>query len=198
MKKTNQRATGNKNYTQGDSSMKPTTVLILIVFGMLTLLSGCADTHNLVRSNPMGLGAKLTSKDSFYIAVSKDVVYGDDINEGSGLTLSQILQSSVSKRARRVEIGIEHESFDDALLHARSNSFKYLIYPTILHWEDHATEWNGVADKVEVKVEVVESATDNNVDTAIISGRSGIATFGGDKPQDLLPMPVEEFISNLF
>ena len=178
--------------------MKPTAALILIILAMLTLLSGCADTHNLVRSNPVGVAAKLTSKDSFYIAVSKDVVYGDDKNEGSGLTLSQILQSSVVKRARRVEIGTVHKSFDDALLYARSKSFKYLIYPTILHWEDHATEWNGVADKVEVKVEVVESATDIIVDTAIISGRSGIATFGGDKPQDLLPIPVEEFISSLF
>ena len=47
-------------------------------------------------------------------------------------------------------------------------------------------------------MDVVESATDNIVDTAIISGRSGIATFGGDKPQDLLLIPVEEFISSLF
>jgi len=178
--------------------MKTTAVLILITLAMLTSLSGCADTHNLVRSNPMGSTAKLTLKDSFYIAVSKDVVYGEDKNENSGLTLSQIIQSSVVKRARRVEIGKEHQSFDEALLYARNKSFKYLIYPTILHWEDHATEWNGVADKVEVKVDVVESATDNIVDTAIISGRSGIATFGGDKPQDLLLIPVEEFISSLF
>ena len=178
--------------------MKTTAVFLLIILAMLMLLSGCADTHNLVRSNPMGLTTKLTPKDSFYIAVSKDVVYGEDKNEGSGLTLSQILQSSIGKRARRVEIGTEHQSFDDALLYARSKSFKYLIYPTILHWEDHATEWNGVADKVEVKVEVVESASENLLDTALIDGRSGLATLGGDKPQDLLPKPVEEFVSGLF
>ncbi len=164
----------------------------------MLLLSGCADTHLLIRNNPTGTTIKLTPKDSFYIAVSKDVVYGEDKNEGSGLTLSQILQSSILKRARRVEIGAEHKSFDDALLYARSKSFNYLIYPTILHWEDHATEWNGVADKVEVKVEVVESTTDRIIDTAIIRGRSGIATFGGDKPQDLLLIPAEEFISSLF
>jgi len=161
------------------------------------LLTGCADTHNLVRNNPVST-TKLTPKDSFYIAVSKDVVYGEDKNEGSGLTLSQVIQSSVSKRARRVEVGTIHESFDDALLHARTKSFKYLIYPTILHWEDHATEWNGVPDTVEVKVEIVESAADTVVDTALISGKSGLATFGGDRPQNLLPLPVEEFFSALF
>lgn len=178
--------------------MKTTKLFFLLFFVMSMLLSGCTDTHNLVRNNPSNVTTKLNPKESFYIAVSKDVVYGEDKNEGSGLTLSQIIQSSVSKRARRVEIGSVHQSFDDALLYARTKSFKYLIYPTILHWEDHATEWNGVPDKVEVKIEIVESANDSVIDTALISGKSGLATFGGDKPQDLLPIPIEEFISNLF
>jgi hypothetical protein len=107
--------------------MKPTKVLILIALTMMTLMSGCADTHNLVRSNSMGISAKLTPNDSFYIAVSKDVVYGDDLNERSGLTLSQIILSSIGKRARRIEIAAAHQSFDDAILYARSKSFKYLI-----------------------------------------------------------------------
>jgi hypothetical protein len=178
--------------------MKPTAVFFLIVLSMLVLMTGCADTHNLVRSNPTGITTKLTPKDSFYIAVSKDVVYGEDKNEGSGLSLSQILQSSIAKRARRVEMGTSHQTFDDALLYARSKSFKYLIYPTILHFEDHATEWNGVPDRVEIKVEVVESTTERLVDSALIDGRSGLGTFGGDKPQDLLPIPIEEFVSGLF
>ncbi len=197
MKQSNS-STANTNHTQGDSIVKAKTAIISLGLAALMSLSGCADTHNLVRTNPVGISSKLTSKDSFYIAVSKDVVYGEDKNEGSGLNLSQILQSSIVKRARRVEVGTEYKSFDDARLYARGNSFKYLIYPTILHWEDHATEWNGLSDKVEVKVEVIESATEHIVDTAIISGRSGLATFGGDKPQNLLPIPVEEFISSLF
>lgn len=178
--------------------MKGNVFRLLVFMFLLMIFCGCADSYNLVRNNPSSIITKLTPKDSFYIAVSKDVVYGEDKNEGSGLTLSQILQSAIGKRARRVEIGTGYQPFDDALLYARSKSFNYLIYPTILHWEDHATEWNGVADKVEVKIEVIGSATENSIDTAIINGRSGLATFGGDKPQDLLLKPIEEFISALF
>jgi len=178
--------------------MKSTASILFTFMTVLMMLSGCADTHNLVRSNPTKLTTKLTPKDSFYIAVSKDVVYGEDKNEGSGLSLSQVLLSSIAKRVRRVEMGTVYQTFDDALLYANNKSFKYLIYPTILHFEDHATEWNGVPDRVEVKVEVVESATERLVDTALIDGTSGLGTFGGDKPQNLLPKPIEEFISGLF
>ncbi|WP_337219713.1 DUF4823 domain-containing protein [Vibrio parahaemolyticus] len=31
----------------------------------------------------------------------------------------------------------------------------------------------------------------------MIEGKSGLATFGGDKPQDLLPEPTKEFLSSM-
>jgi len=49
-----------------------------------------------------------------------------------------------------------------------------------------------------VKVELVDVATDTPLDTGIIKGKSKWATFGGDHPQDLLPKPVEEFVSSLY
>ena len=171
--------------------------LLLCILALSTLLAGCADTHSLVRQT-QGDVPKLTARDSFYIAVSKDGIYGDEKYEGSGLSLSQIILSPLAKRARKIEVGRSHQPYDDAVLFAKDKKFKYLIYPTILHWENHATEWNGIPDKVEVKIEIIETSTDKLIEAAIISGRSGLATFGGDQPQDLLPLPVEEFISNLF
>ena len=76
--------------------------------------------------------------------------------------------------------------------------FKYLVYPTILHWEDRATEWSGRSDKVEIKVVVVDVLTGNTITGSIIKGSSGLATFGGDHPQDLLPGPVNQFVSTLY
>ena len=164
---------------------------------MFILLTGCADTHSLIRQN-QGDVTKLSTSDSFYIAVNIDGVYGDEKYEGSGLSLSQIILSPLAKKVRRVEIGRAYQTYDEALLFAKKNGWKYLVYPTILHWENHATEWNGVPDKVEVKIQVVESSSNKLIDAAFIKGRSGLATFGGDQPQDLLPIPVEEFVSGLF
>lgn len=56
-----------------------------------------------------------------------------------------------------------------------------------MHWEDRATEWNFMRDKVKVKIEFVDAFSGNVESAAIVEGKSGIATLGGDHPQDLLP-----------
>src|SRR6185369_450796 len=167
-----------------------------VCIGIAFMLSGCADTHSLVRQN-QGLAPKLSTSDSFYISVSMDGIYGSEKYEGSGASLSQIILSPLAKKVRRVETGRAYQSYDEALLSANTRGYKYLVYPSILHWENHATEWNGIPDTVEVKIQIVEAATDKLIDAAIINGVSGLATFGGDEPQNLLPVPVEEFISSL-
>jgi hypothetical protein len=168
-------------------------VAVLVVIA----LSACADTHQFHRYGNSEV-PRFTSNDSVYIGVSRDGVYGSKTYPGSGLTTSQILLSSFAKRIRQVETGRSPQSFEEALKIARGNGYKYLVYPTILHWEDRATEWSGIPDKVEVKIEIVEVATGKTLDSVVIKGKSGLATFGGDHPQDLLPKPVEEYVSNLF
>ncbi|HXZ53314.1 MAG TPA: DUF4823 domain-containing protein [Burkholderiales bacterium] len=169
---------------------------ILAAFALAGWLLGCADTHQLVREG--ATGTKLTNTDSLYIAVCRDGAYGTAVYAGSGAMTSQTLVSAFSKHAQNVEMSHGYESFDDALVTARAKKVKYLIYPTILPWEDRATEWSGIPDRVEVKVEIVDVQTGKAVESAVISGKSGLATLGGDHPQDLLPKPVEEFVSSLY
>ena len=111
---------------------------------------------------------------------------------------SQILMASFAKRTSVVEIGTSYQRQEDALGFARGKSFAYLVYPTILHWEDRATEWSGIPDKVEVKIQLFNVREGSPVETVFIKGKSGLATFGGDHPQDLLPEPVEKFVSSLY
>ncbi len=170
-------------------------VMVVLLAGIIVL--GCADSHQLVR-NGMASNAKLKRSDSIYIAVSKDGLYGSRTYVGSGLNSSQIMLAAFAKRSQRVEVGSAHQELTEALKYAKLNNFSYLIYPTILHWEDRATEWSGIPDKVEIRVDVTASTRGNIIDSAIIKGKSGIATFGGDHPQDLLPKPVEEYVASLY
>ncbi len=85
------------------------------------------------------------------------------------------------------------EDFDQALNSARIGGYSYLVFPTILHWEDRATEWNFMRDKVEVKIDIVDVFSGEAESSTVIDGRSGIATLGGDHPQDLLPDPINEY-----
>jgi len=169
--------------------------IILLVTALLTV--GCADSHQLIRNNTNSV-SKLTPNDSFYIAVSRDGVYGAKIYQGSGLSSSQVLHSALSKHARNVQSGQSFLPFEESLKYARDNNYKYLVYPTILEWEDRATEWSGIPDRVELKIEFIQTATGRIVESGIVKGKSGLGTFGGDHPQDLLPIPINEFVSILF
>jgi hypothetical protein len=133
-----------------------------------------------------------------FIAVPEDGIYGADTYRGSGQSTAQIIYSAFAKHTRSAQVGRSVQGFDQALAAARTSGQKYLVYPTILHWEDRATEWSAIPDKVEVKVELVDSATGTALVSGVIRGKSGLATFGGDHPQDLLPKPVEEFVSSLY
>jgi hypothetical protein len=70
--------------------------------------------------------------------------------------------------------------------------------PEILHWEDRATEWSGIPDRVEVKLLVLEAQGNKEIASIVISGKSKWATFGGDHPQDLLPEPIKQYVESLY
>ena len=182
-----------------DNRGKGETISYELVFLVIIalILPGCADSNKIIRSDNKAIPT-LTSNEKIYIGINRDGVYGDEAYPGSGLTLSQLLLSSFSKHVRRVEIGKEYQQYDDALRTSRSNGYNIFIYPTILHWENHLTEWNGIPDKVKVKIEVVGTEKDELLYYIIIEGKSGLATFGGDQPQDLLVKPIDEFVASMF
>lgn len=105
---------------------------------------------------------------------------------GSGQVTAQAVSAAFTSRLRNVSVGVANEGFSSAMETARSGGFTVLVVPTILHWEDRATEWPMLSDKLEVKVDVVDTATGDTIATATLVGKSGKATFGGDHPQDLL------------
>lgn len=55
-----------------------------------------------------------------------------------------------------------------------------------------------IPDQVEVKIQIIQVSTGAVISSGIASGKSGVATFGGDHPQDLLPEPIEAFVSSLY
>ena len=79
-----------------------------------------------------------------------------------------------------------------------SNDFQYYVVPEILHWEERATEWSGLPDRIELQLSVYEFGMRDNIASTHILGKSKWATFGGDHPQDLLPKPINDFVSSLY
>lgn len=171
--------------------MQKFTALLLLFF-----VFGCADSH---RVSPITTSSERLSTSGFaYIAVPRDGRYGATNYVGSGQTVAQIVASAFAKHIDRFEIGRKLEQPDAAMATARELGATYLVVPVIVHWEDRATEWSGLSDKAEVRITVRDVASDRTLASAVVSGNSGLWTFGGDHPQDLLPEPMDSYVGSLF
>ncbi len=168
----------------------------LVFAGIVVLLVGCADTYQLVRIE--GANIEIDRTKSVYISIPKDGRYGQINYQGSGVSASQVILMAFSIYVEKIETGHQFQPFDNVLAYAKKNKYGYLVHPTILEWEDRATEWSGIPDKASIKIVFIDTKTGKTLDSVIIKGKSGIATFGGDHPQDLLSKPVEEYAAIIF
>ncbi|MFS1429804.1 DUF4823 domain-containing protein [Vibrio splendidus] len=169
----------------------------LLALGFVLTLAGCADSHNLnVSSNEVV--NKIPKTSSVYIALSLDGSYGNKNYRGSGALLSSVIKSSLLTKMNDISVASRTESLQQSISYAKRNHYDYVFYPTIMHWEDRATEWSAKADKVEVKIVTWDVRRNMELSSVIIDSTSGLATLGGDHPQDLLPKPVGAYVDNLF
>ena len=168
----------------------------LLILALAVALSGCADSHQWMPQQTST--THLKPSDRVFISVPVDGSYGEDVYNGSGRDTAQIIYASFARHSKAARLGRTALDYDDALVAAMAGGHDILILPTILHWEDRATEWSMIPDQVEVKIDVIKVQSGEIISSGIAKGESGIATFGGDHPQDLLPEPVETFVSALY
>jgi hypothetical protein len=164
---------------------------------ILALILGCTHTYEVTKTSQTS-NAKLDKNAKAYVSVPEDGRYGDILYEGSGSTTAQAIQKAFAKHLSIIERGKRPEIYKDALNSAQNGGFNYLIYPMITHWEDRATEWSGLSDKISVKLSIIDAQNDSTIDSVIINGKSRWGTFGGDHPQDLLHEPIEKYVDSLF
>lgn len=171
--------------------------LIHAVLAVL-LIAGCADTHTLTRSGGSQAAVSLQRQSSAYVAVPPDGRYEATLYMGSGAMTAQAVATAFGPYLSKVVMGNKVESEEQALASAKAGGFGYLLVPQILHWEDRATEWSALPDVATVKLSVLSASTGALLDSVVIDGKSGLATLGGDHPQDLLPKPMSEYAASLF
>ncbi len=165
----------------------------------LMLLGACTNTHQSIRADPPGT-ARLTlaPADSLLVATPKDGATDTTVYRGSGQHTGQMLQAAFARRTHAVKVGPFNQDYDDALALTRQMGQKYLVYSTILQWQELLTEWPATADRIEIRIDVVDAATGNTAASSIIKARSGWPKLVGQDPQDLLPRALDDFVSSLY
>lgn len=164
----------------------------IAVYSCLVLLSGCASTYK--HSTLAEPSAKLERGKTVLIATPVNGSYEGKEYQNSGKMTASAVRSAFARFASSTTVLPE---CNDISCLGRDPSHDYCVIPEILHWEDRATEWSGIPDRIEVKISIFD-INRKVIASAIISGKSKWATFGGDHPQDLLPEPMNTYIESLY
>lgn len=171
---------------------------ILFAIIICFLISGCYTEKHIVDPLQYNQEFKISSESTIYIGLTEDGKYGSTIYDKSGEMTQNAIKLALMRHIRNIMEGSKTESFNESLKSAKYNGFEYLIYPTILHWEDRATEWSGLSDKIEIQISVTDTKTEREMSAVRIKSNSSWWTFGGDHPQDLLEKPISKYIDSLF
>lgn len=159
-------------------------------------LAGCSATHNVERT-PF-TGVVLNPEGNAYVATPEDGRYGEIVYYQSGYLTAVAVSRAFTphfKRTVRGSLATDRRSAQNA---AKAGGYTYLILPEILHWEDRATEWSGLPDRIEVRISIIDVTSGDLLDVAHIDAQSKWATLGGDRPEHLLNEPVFDYANSLF
>ena len=99
---------------------------------------------------------KVEKNKEIAVSVSEDGSYGSDIYNGSGRTLSKTIRQQLKEYSSNVVVLKNNETLND-FTDEEIKNYDYIVIPEILHWEDRATAWSGIPDKIEVSIEIYDS-----------------------------------------
>jgi hypothetical protein len=171
----------------------------VLAFALFLLLFplGCKSTYS-EKTVTTAPPPTLKSTTRVYIATPFDASYKEKVAQGSGKQTAQALAVAFGRYGRSVYTGKLPEGFAEALESARKYNVDYLVYPNIINWEDHETEWSGVRDRLEVKIDLIAVPTGEVAFSREVSSIGKWMTDGGQTPGDLLATPCEGFVNALY
>jgi hypothetical protein len=166
--------------------------IFIVVLSMM--LFGCAATY---KQNVLSdAGIKLIKGKSVSIATPANGSYDNKEYAASGKMTAQATRTAFTRFSNTITIS--SACADLACLQKTGSKADYYVIPEILHWEDRATEWSGIPDRIEIKLAIYDGKSAHALATSLIIGKSKWATFGGDHPQDLLEKPLNAYIQSLY
>ena len=168
--------------------------LVLLLAGVV--LAACADTHSVYRPNQ--ISKRMAPSATAYVSVPPDGAHEGKMYPGTGVTAAQIVSAAFARHFQRVEQATGPQTLQSALDQAKAKNARYLIAPAILDWQDWDTQNTGRSDHVQVEITVIEVATGETIEHGFVGGTNGIPSWGSEKTQELLPVPVAEYVDSLF
>ena len=159
--------------------------------------SSCVASYRITPNTSLDVSPGLPPGATLLVGLAADGNFGEIDYPGSGKATTREVVRAMSRCAMNVEALQEPGSLEDGKIQARAHGFTHYVHPTILHWEDRATEWSGKRDKISIRLQVVEIEAGQIIDATTLDGKSKWASFGGDPTEELLTKPLTQYASQL-
>ncbi|MBR1991669.1 MAG: DUF4823 domain-containing protein [Bacteroidales bacterium] len=172
--------------------MKHRFPILMII--CISFFVSCTPIFNIVSSDNQSFSLKNGTR--ILVLTAEDGAYGSQVYKGSGLMLSRKLQSVLTQYQCHVQIDLDNNRFKD-LEGKDLSGYDYIIVPIITHWEDRATSWSGIPDRLSYSLfiynneGVMLSSTD-------IEAESASLTFENNDPSDLINSSLQQYFSKVF
>jgi len=163
----------------------------------LLALSGCVSKYRI--DSYAAPNAHLDKNASFYVTLREGGQYDGTVYPNSAAATAQAPRTALLIHVDKVVVGTtKGEDTASAIAQAKQQGLTNVVQAIILNWEDRATEWSGIPDKITLKMAIYNVQTGATVSSTVTSASSKWGTLGGDHPQDLLPEPTKRFVDPLF
>jgi len=171
------------------------------IIAMLTVafvLAGCTAQYQVRSLSGTHNSVNLSKQEGVYIALPPDGEYGATKYTGSGQTVAQVLAVAFSRYATSVHTAEATAPQKLAIAAAAKSGDRYVVMPLITHWEPRNTAWSGKRSRVALQITVFDVTSGQALSSVSIEGKSAQQTLSSTSPEDLLQVPVSEYVGTLY
>lgn len=161
----------------------------------LIIVAGCARSKVVVAPGALR-PVTYSPADRVRVMQARDGIYGTTEYQGSGRTISARVIEALQRTHGEVRL-LAVSDRDQAIVTSRASAVKYLVVPTILHWQDRAN-WAGVPDEVRIRLELYDVPRDAVTSAVTFEAASPSFSLVEEAPEALLDRSFERAVLVLF
>jgi hypothetical protein len=169
-------------------------ILFAIAVASAFLTSGCSASYQGIYLNQPSNHVYTPSR--FLLVTPASGVYNNTVYPSSGPDVIAALTKELQRYTQSVAI-IPVPVTIEQIFPQDLERTDYVIIPQILHWEDRATGWSFIPDRIEVRFDIFDNQR-RFIDSYLIQGRSAYIVWVSKQPNSLLAKPIRKMLTELF
>ena len=143
----------------------------ILLFSLTSLIyvCGCSSKYRYTTSQEACI--KLMKGKGVFISIPENGSYGGTIYPNSGIMTARSLESALMDYTNTIKVS-DSCMGNTCFEHIDTDIYAYYFEPKILHWEERATEWSGLSDRITISLRAYNTENKKLICSQQFSGSS--------------------------